>query len=335
MAIKGKELIEKKNVLNELRSNNLTLQELRFFSIYLSKINARDIKTRVVRFSLQDFQKIMDFGRLNLNQLKATTNSLLSKVVSIPVEKGGYTSFQLFKECTVSKNKQEEWYVEIDAHDKALPLMFEFKGKYFTYQLWNALCLKSSNQVRMYEILKQYEKIGERTIYLSELRKLIGIELNEYSRWDNFKTRVLDVCQEALSQNTDIEFTYEPCKKGKGGKILELKFKIFKNNNYIDKLTLDEFIHQEENNKTRNSFKNSNLEFISEACNNEFSEEEMQVLYDLIKIIEPVAADTSQYDYLFKKYNELKYQSTKSKIKSPFAYLRKIIQVDIDVKKQL
>ena len=123
--IKGTELIEKQNVLNEIRNNNMTLQEMRFFSIYLSKINARDISTRVVRFPLQDFQKIMDYGRMNIEQLKATTDRLLSKVVSIPNERGGYTSFQLFKECTVDRDKNNygEWYVEIDAHDKALPLM--------------------------------------------------------------------------------------------------------------------------------------------------------------------------------------------------------------------
>ena len=53
-------VVSKRNVLNELRSNNMTLQELRFFSIYLSKINPQDIDTRVVRFPLDDFQKIMN-----------------------------------------------------------------------------------------------------------------------------------------------------------------------------------------------------------------------------------------------------------------------------------
>lgn len=41
-------IVSKRNVLNELRSNNMTVQELRFFSIYLSKINPWDISTRAV-----------------------------------------------------------------------------------------------------------------------------------------------------------------------------------------------------------------------------------------------------------------------------------------------
>ena len=38
-------LIKKRNVLNEIRANNMTMQELRFFSIYLSKINPQNINT--------------------------------------------------------------------------------------------------------------------------------------------------------------------------------------------------------------------------------------------------------------------------------------------------
>ena len=100
-----------------------------YFSIYLSKINARDPSTRAVRFNLNEFQRIMEFGKLNIGQLKDTTDSLLQKIVHVPTGNGGYTAFQLFKECTVDQNDETgEWFVEIDAHDKALPLMFDFSA---------------------------------------------------------------------------------------------------------------------------------------------------------------------------------------------------------------
>lgn len=255
MAIKGKELVEKRNVLNEVRKNSMTLQELRFFSIYLSKINARDVNTRKVKFPLTDFQKIMDFGRLNTTQLKATTDSLLGKVVSIPTERGGYKSFQLFKECTVDRDEFDQWYIEIDAHDQALPLMFDFKDRYFTYELWNALSLKSGNQLRMYELLKQYEGVGERKIRLAELRELLGIAPEEYPRWERFKVRVLESCQKALRENTDICFDYEPIKTGR--KMSGVRFIIKKNNEYVDRLSLNEFIKQQDIVKVCDDFSES------------------------------------------------------------------------------
>ena len=220
-------IVQKRNVLNELRSNNMTLQELRFFSIYLARINPFDISTRAVRFPVEDFRKIMGFGRLNLNQLKESTDSLLSKIVHVPDEQGGFLSFTLFKRCRVSHDSNREWFVEIDASDDALPLMFDFKNKYFKYALWNALRLKSPNQVRMYEILKQYEGLGKREITVIELRELLGISKTEYADrtgWSNFKKKVLDSCKEALEQTTDICYTYERGKVGKGGKWLSIIF---------------------------------------------------------------------------------------------------------------
>ena len=208
----------------------MTVQELRFFSIYLSKINPWDISTRNVRFPITDFQRIMGFGKLNISQLQASTDSLLCKLVHIPDENGrGMRTFQLFKECHLFQDDDEKWFVEIDAHDKALPLMFDFKNKYFKYELWNALRLKSPNQVRMYEILKQYESLEKREISVSELRELLGIGKNEYvdrTGWSNFKIRVLDSCQQALKENTDICYTYERGKTGKGGKWLTIIFHI-------------------------------------------------------------------------------------------------------------
>lgn len=336
MAIKKNFIVAKRNVLNEIRANSMTLQELRFFSIYLSKINPQDIETRVVRFSISDFQRIMELDNdVRISYLKNITNNLLCKVVNVPTETGGYSAFQLFKKCKVDVDEHGNGYIEIDAHDEALPLMFEFKDKYFTYQLWNALQLKSSNQLRMYEILKQYEKVGERIISIDELKTLLGIGEKEYKRFGDFNTRVLEVCQEALTKYTDISFTYEPTgKKGRGGKILNLKFTIKKNKNYIDKLSLENFLgkNSEKNTTIIDEDNNDYFEFYLEACNNEFSIEEIRVLYDLIiKILPPsILSKTEIYDYLKRKYDELLWRSQKQKINKRFNYLKAIIEVDMN-----
>ena len=242
-----KAIVEKRNVLNEIRSNSMSLQEMRLFSIYLSKINPRDISTRVVRFPMEDFQKIMGIGvDMNMNHFRYAIRHILQQIVEVPNEKGsGYTAFQLFKKAVVEKDENSEWYVELDAHDMALPLMFDFKEKYFNYELWNALRLKSTNQLRMYEILKQYEKIGKRELSVQQLRELLGIGKNEYSGrtgWSDFKKKVLDSCQAALKATTDICYTYERGKTGAGGKWLTIIFHIEKNPDYVDRLSLKEFI---------------------------------------------------------------------------------------------
>jgi len=336
MAIRKDGLVEKKNVLNELRTNNMSLQELRFFSIYLSKINAREQSTRVVKFTLDDFKKIMELGRLNVQHLKNTTDNLLCKIVHIPTESGGYSAFQLFKECKVDKDENDEWHVEIDAHDKALPLMFDFKKNYFTYELWNALRLSSSNQVRMYELLKQHQKQGEWTYTVQELRELLGIGTTEYPRFGDFKTWVINKSQQALAENTDINFDYELIKSGRN--IVKIRFIIRKNSDYIDQLTLDEFINQHEEpeddfeESQQVEFKNENLELLSEACNNEFTEKEMALLFDLVVAAtsETIPSGTDKlefkrFHYLKNKYDDMNRRNPE---KSRFGYLKKLLEAD-------
>ena len=346
MAIKNNYLIEKQNVLNEIRANGLTLQELRFFSIYLAKINARDVSTRLVRFPIADFQKIMDMSKLNITQLQNTTDSLLCKIVRVPLESGGFMKFQLFKQCRFDKDKGGEWFVEIDAHDEALPLMFEFKDRYFTYELWNALRLKSSNQLRMYELLKQYEKLGERTLSLDDLKELLGLDKSDYPRYNSFRADVLEVCEESLGTYTDIKFTYEPIRrKGKGGKIIAIRFIVSRNDNYVDPLSLADFIDIQSTQADKNdneidvdfvSEQSDQFEFLAGACKHEFNGAEIKVLYNLIVQVLPHKVGENVYefqlrvyDHLNHRYDELNWRDGQRNIKNRFAYLKKILEADI------
>lgn len=245
MIIKENYVIEKSSFLTEIKLNNISLQELRFLCIYLSKINARDDSTRRVRFPLSDFQKIMNIGRMNIKHFKKAVSGLLCQVVHMPTNNGGLSSFQLFKKVNLFKDDSDNWYVEIDAHDDALPLFFNLKGNYLKYELWNALRLKSVNQLRMYELLKRYEKLGIYEMKMSDLREYLGICPDKYNQLCRFKERILDSCQKALSENTDICYTYEHGKTGRGGKWLTIVFHISKNEKYADPLTLHDFIDKQ------------------------------------------------------------------------------------------
>ncbi len=343
-----KAIVQKQNILNEIRSNNFTLQELRFFSIYLSKINPYDKSTRTVTFKLTDFQKIMDFKRLNIEQLKAATDSLLTKLVHIPKESGGYTTFQLFKECTIDKDSGGEWYVSIDAHDKSLPLMFDFKDRYFKYELWNALRLKSANQIRMYEILKQYEAIGKREIKVDDLRELLGIAPNEYPRWDRFKDRVIDSCQQALKQFTDICYTYERGKTGTGGKWITIIFYISKNIEYDGQMTMLELdlqnyidldaLKEPKPEKTIEPDPElGDLGFYSSACGDEFTTAQMESIIQIVNQIQlpphEYGVSIAKYHFLLEHYSRFKAITENTDIRNRYSYFYAIIKAERDKQK--
>lgn len=334
-------LVKKRNVLNELRTNNLTLQELRFFSIYLSKINPRDESTRLVKFTLSDFQKIMGFGRMNIKQLQTSTNSLLGKIVNIPKDNGGYNAFQLFKECELDQDERGNWYISIDAHDKALPLLFDYKEKYFKYELWNALRLKSPNQIRMYEILKQYEKLGKRELTIKDLRELLGIADNEYTNWQNFKIRVLDSCQRALKEISDICFEYERGKIGNGGKWLSIIFTIRKNEPtntqmtlFEQELALSDYIDLKKLKESETEEEETEQGFFMGACNNEFSNKEIESLLSIITSMDlpehELGIDFARYHYLNEQYTHFNALSERQHIANRYSYFYAMLKAERD-----
>jgi plasmid replication initiation protein len=335
MAIKKDYLIAKRNILNEVRANCMTEQEIRFFTIYLAKINSKDVSTRLVRFSVDDFQRILELGKAKISHLKTVAYSLLSKCVSIPTENGGLTAFQLFRKVTIDKDDNGDWYVEIDAHDDALPLMFEFKRDFFTYKLWNALRLRSANQIRFYEILKQYEGLGERTLSIEELRELIGIAKDEYTQYRYFKRDVIDVSQKALKEYTDLAFDYEPIKKGRGGKVSKIKFRIEKNENYTGQITLAEFIEQQpeggiiEEEPLKNRLE-ERIDLLSTACDGLYTmREDLLVLHDMTMKM-GLFDDLEATNYVASKYHEmLSFIGKGGDVKNRQAYFKGMIKKDL------
>ena len=322
-------IVQKRNMLNELRTTLHSTQELRLFSIYLSKINPYDTNTRVVRFPLTDFQRIMNFGKLNIAQLKASANSVLKSQVFLPKDNSGFKGVNLFETFEVDQDSAGNWYVEINATNAALPLMFDFKDRYFKYELWNALRLKAPSQIRMYEILKQYEYIGKREIEVKELQELLGVN---YTRWDRFKAKVLDSCQQALKDTTDICFTYERGKTGTGGKWLTIIFHISKNTDYVDQLTLFEFIGggatanppDDQQIELCNTKADDSIAFYSGACNDEFTATEIESLIAVINTMElpqhEMGAAFAKYHYLLEQYTRFKAIAERTAIKNRYSY---------------
>jgi len=347
MTLRRDNWIEKDNLLNEMRAMDFRIGELRFLAVYLSRIDARDESTREVRFSFDEFVKILELElgirKVNLAVMRETAKRLLSKVIVVPNKKtGGFTAFQMFKRVKVDDDGSGEWRVWIDAHDEALPRLFKLKH-YFKYQVWNALRLSSPQQVRMYEILKQYEHLGERVISVDELRAQLGIDRAAYPDFNTFKRDILDKYQKRLSETTDIRFNYEKHgKRGKGGKVLELKFFIEKNEDYTDQFTLDEFIDLQGDvdidpidegftiDDDDNSPLKERLELLTLACGSEFSLEEMAVLLDKYCEVEGFGRDDVEiFDYLASRYKYLKMQGSRREIKNRLAYLKSLIGKDI------
>jgi plasmid replication initiation protein len=380
-----------------MRSNEMSLQELRLFSVYLSRINKDNPDTKVVHFHVSELHSLFDIGeKVNRSYYQKIALGMLDKKIIIQDQdkKGGFLAFQLFSVVSFGgKNKLNEYlkamgklreaseqvgklmpsvkdklyeritkipdnmaddelYFTIVAHELALPFLFEYQNNYFNYKLWNALNLGSKNQLRMYEILKQYATIGQRDITVEELKAQLGIEDISYPNFKDFKKFVLEPCRKAINELTDISFAYEPHKRGAKGKILELRFIITSKKNFKDPLSLDKFIDLEDDAAANDSGEldgqlslldvfdeteedelspyDERIDFLKGACNDEFSKKEIVVLYNLMveKLSFNYKDGNRYYDYLKRKYDYMKMRNEKETVKNRFGYMQSIIGKD-------
>lgn len=233
-----KKTVKKSNILNELRNANTSMAEYRLFCVYLAHL-PMDSDSNVVTFTLADYARIAGLDRPRYVDIKAQAENIVSRVASLPNEDGGFSTYSLFTEFKLHK-KDEQWMVSLECNSRIAPMIREQRGRFLRYKLYNTVRLKSYNQQRIYELLKQYERIGVRIIDLSELRGFLSISDDEYPVWGVFARDVLKVAQKALKEHTDICFDFEPVKKGR--KVTAVKFTIQKNESFVDQLELDDFL---------------------------------------------------------------------------------------------
>jgi len=99
--------------------------------------------------------------------------------------------------------------VELEFSPKLKPFLLQLKLEFTKYKLGNVIHLKRIYSIRIYELLKQYEKIGKRRFDIPTLRNTLGIKDNEYQQFCDFRRWVLKVAQQELAEKTDIAFEWE------------------------------------------------------------------------------------------------------------------------------
>jgi plasmid replication initiation protein len=126
-------------------------------------------------------------------------------------------------------------YVEYNPKDKKIKLAFSnvmlkgltnLEGNYTKYRLGNILNFKSLYSINLYELFKKELKGNDSKITTIEINKLkdwLGLA-NKYSRYYDFKNKVLVKAKNEINLLNDIHFTYDEVRKGK--KVIAITFNI-------------------------------------------------------------------------------------------------------------
>lgn len=220
---KKNELIIQSNKVIEA-SYKLTLQEKRLICILLTKINIYDEDFKPYEFSVNEIAELLEIPTSNLyRDLMPITRDLMSKVLSIR-EKETLLQVNWFSSVEYLTGQGK---MILEFSPKLKPYLLQLKNNFTMTQLNNIISLNSFYTVRIYELLKQYENIGEREIGILKLREILGIkDLKAYDIYNNFKQRILTSSVKEINEKSDLFIEFEERKQSR--KVFSIIFKIYK-----------------------------------------------------------------------------------------------------------
>jgi len=123
------------------------------------------------------------------------------------------------------KYKEGQGCVELGFSPTVLPHLTMLNKEFTSYQLKQIGSLSSFYAVRLYELMSQFLKIGERECSLVQLRQMLDLG-EKYQDVKDMRKRVLDPALKELNSSTDLTVVAEPNRKGR--KIIGFAFTITK-----------------------------------------------------------------------------------------------------------
>jgi plasmid replication initiation protein len=204
------ELVVKSNKLIEA-GMNFTANEYKLITHLVGKIQKNDREFRTFDISIKELNKncLGIEGTKTYNYVRNKYARTLSKKDIIIYENKRPAFYNWFTIVKVEKG-----FFRVCFSPELEDFLLKTKNNFTVYRLENLLKLNSYYAMRIYELSKQYEKLGKRKISIEDLKFVLGIE-NKYERYKHLKSRVLEPSIEAINKYTDIKITYEECRIGR------------------------------------------------------------------------------------------------------------------------
>src|SRR5664279_624411 len=196
---------------NELVSARyiLPLGEQRLLMTMISRIQPDDEDFKPYRISVSELADFLGVARGSAyHECKKITKSLLARVLEIK-EPG-----RLLQTHWVSSADYIDGtgMVNLTFDPLLKPYLLQLKGNFTSSKLEMLLSFKSQYTMRMYTLLKQYERLKGREIDLQQLRDTLGLGKDQYKYYNDFKKDILESTQKELKAKADLYFEFDEIK---------------------------------------------------------------------------------------------------------------------------
>jgi len=242
------DIVKKDNILNEGIYTLDSAEKYKLMLLMLAQISTQDkmpnspeeIAKQTYSFYVDDYIELKNVKDKHWfrNYIMEIVEYLKERSAVTIVEENCITTiwiFQMVRFIWEKKGVKIEYRFSYDISE----YLFELKEKFLAYHIKNVIPMRSKYAIRLYELLKQYEKIGKRTFSIDEFREKIGTRVyivnsktkekellkDDYKAFIDLRRRVIEVAIKEINKYTDIEIVnVEYIKKGRGGKVQYITF---------------------------------------------------------------------------------------------------------------
>lgn len=222
-------LVVKDNALMNA-SYNLEVTEQRL--ILLAIINARETGAGITSDSkleihASDYSKQFNVtNEAAYKALKSAVNNLFERQFSFQEETKKGVGTVRSRWVSRIKYIDDSAILEITFAPDVVPLITRLEKHFTSYQITQVTQLTGKYAIRLYELLIAWREVGKvPQLELSEFRKKLGVDDDEYKAMNHFKSRVLEPSIKQINEHTDITVTYEQHKQGRTITGFSFKFK--------------------------------------------------------------------------------------------------------------
>ena len=236
MTLKEKARHNFKNSIIAIQHNNLvqakysmTLQQKRVMIWLVSQIKPTDEDFKEHILSVKELIEVCQLsGESAYKQLKDITFSLIEKGIRIIDITNPKEDIET-QISWLSSAKYRYGRVTLTFSPELKPYLLLLKEKFTAVNMIDMMQFKSVHAIRIYELLKQYENIGERILDIEEIKECCGVK-DKLRKYADFEKYLLLIAQREINEKSDIHIEFERIKPFR--KIEGIKFIITKNKAY-------------------------------------------------------------------------------------------------------
>lgn len=234
----------KKNSIIQKSRYSLTLNQQKTLLYLISMVKEQDDPNKIFKLTVSEYCKVAGIKAVDgyYDVVKADIQAIADASLWIPTNDGKEQLIRWLQVVTMDKGEST---IEISFTQAVVPFLFFMtqEGNYTNYPLLNILPMRCQYSIRLYEILKSYQRMCTIKYSLDELKQKIGTITvddtgrikEDYTTYYDFKRYVLDRAIKEINQYTDLTISYTQEKTAR--KVTHIAFTIASKKNY-EKLLL-------------------------------------------------------------------------------------------------